>query len=172
MVTNESTVQQEKSTSPTKPGKKKKKKRLRGFARTIKSLMDPLNEYPRFKEKFADADLKIMLVAKDYPPAALIIIKGGTVKIEGVSFEDIKSTKKNGMLKATLDNIMALAIGKLKPIKAAFTGKIKVRGVKNLLKLNIAFYYMGKLAKEKKEAMKASAGAKDTDAVTTNAGAQ
>ena len=53
-----------------------------------------------------------------------------------------------------MDNIMKLATGRIKPIKAWFTGKIKIKGPMKLLKLNIAFYYAGKIIREKMKAVK------------------
>ncbi|MBD3187524.1 hypothetical protein GF325_11885 [Candidatus Bathyarchaeota archaeon] len=148
----------EENEAPSSPNKKKnderkkqKKKRLRGFAGTIHGLMAPLNEYKRFQQSFKDTRITFLVVATDYPPAALITIDHGKVKVEAVRLKHVKETNRDALLQGTLQRIMDIAMGKLNPVKAWLTRKIKLRKPKKLLLLNKAFYYMKKQQKEKKE---------------------
>ena len=56
---------------------KLEKKRIRGFAGLIASGLLPLNENQKFKEQFANTNMKILLNAVNVNFAALIIIKNG-----------------------------------------------------------------------------------------------
>ncbi|MHA1791758.1 MAG: SCP2 sterol-binding domain-containing protein [Promethearchaeota archaeon] len=132
-----------KDTISVKSKEKGKKRRLKGFARTLNGMLSPLNSSDGFKSEFQGKKMRFLLVATDYPPAALININDGTLTIESVTFDDIKKTKFDGLLKATLEQIMKIATGKLNTITAWITGKIKIKGAFKLLKLKRAFKYVG-----------------------------
>nr|MDO8087902.1 SCP2 sterol-binding domain-containing protein [Candidatus Sigynarchaeum springense] len=134
-----------------KPGekpaeKKEKKKRLKGFAGMISNILKPLNDSSHFKERFAEEVLTFVINATDFPPAAVIKVDKGTIAFEETQPEDVKKIK-GSLLQGTMDNIMKVASGKIGPIKAIFTGKIKVKGALNLLKLNKLFIYAVKQSK-------------------------
>lgn len=101
----------------------------------ISGIMGPLNENPKFQHVYADASYRFLLVATDMPPAALIVIDDGKVTFEGVPLEDVKNTKRDGLIQCTLQQFMDLAQGKLNPVKAWVTRKIKLRGPRKLVKL-------------------------------------
>ena len=54
-----------------------KKKKPRGFAGVIYTQMMPLNAKEKFKEKYKDASVKLLLNATDGKYAALIVIDKG-----------------------------------------------------------------------------------------------
>ena len=115
----------------------------------INNILDHANRSDRFKEKFKEEPpLRFIINAIDFPPAALAIVENQSVRVENVEQDDVKKTKKDGLLQGKMDYIMAIANGKLNPVKAWFTRKVKLRGAKNLLKLNIVFYYAGKELKK------------------------
>jgi putative sterol carrier protein len=121
--------------------KKEKKKRLKGLAGTISNLIKPANDSERFKEFFAEEVLTLIVAATDLPPAALIHVDHGTVETTDIPLEDVKKTKADGKLIGNMDIIMGVASGKIGAIGAFFKGKIKVKGVKNILKLRRIFVY-------------------------------
>ena len=63
-----------------------KKKRLRGLAGIVSKLIEPLHKSEKFKEKFKDTELKVLLNAKDGKYAALLVIDKGTILVEGIAF--------------------------------------------------------------------------------------
>ncbi len=148
-IKNEDSVKKQ-AESPTKvenstpeeekqPKKKRvRKKRLKGFAGLLHGIMNPLNENGKFKHVYRDADLKILLVALDMAPAALLTIDHSTLAIEEVPFKkpsDLKGVKRDGLLQCTLQQFMGIASGKLNPATAWIKRKLKIRGPRKLLKL-------------------------------------
>ena len=115
--------------------KEKRKKRLKGFAKTVSSLLGTLNSNEDFKHIYHKQDLRFLLVATDYPPGVLLKIKEGVISFENVKQDEVKKTKKDGLIQCTLEQFMALTTGKLDPIKAWITRKIKLRGPKKLVRL-------------------------------------
>jgi putative sterol carrier protein len=127
--------------------KKEKKKRLKGFAGMIANMLKPLNENDRFKERFGSEVMKFIINATDFPPAAVIKVNKGIIEFEEAQPDEVKKIKADGLLQGEMDNIMRVASGKVDPIKAWFTGKIKLKGPLKLLKLNKMFIYAMKQAK-------------------------
>lgn len=123
------------------PVKKEKKKRLKGFAGMIGSMLKAANDSERFKERFAGKQVTIAVVATDFPPAALVAIHDGTVAVEELALDQVKGTKKDALIQGKMDDIMAVASGKVNPVKAWVTRKVKLRGVSKLPDLARAFYY-------------------------------
>ncbi len=78
--------------------KNKEKNKLRGFASIIAKQIEPLNDDEKFKEKFKDTEVKVLINAKDGKWAGLIVIDKGTIHVEG-----IKNTPKENIKKRTLD---------------------------------------------------------------------
>ena len=74
---------------------KEEKKLVRGFAGLIHSVMMPLNEKEKFKEKFANSQVKILINASNLNYAALIIIDKGTVDVESVPNKPKENLKKD-----------------------------------------------------------------------------
>ncbi|MHA2429781.1 MAG: hypothetical protein ACXACC_01990 [Promethearchaeota archaeon] len=127
-----------------------KKKRLKGFAGVVAKQVEPLNSNEKFKEDFKDTELKILLNAKDGKYAALLVIDKGRVYIEGIENSPKENIKKkivgwDGLLQAKTqifvdllggeDISMGSIVGKI------LTGRIKIRGIKNVLVLLKLFEY-------------------------------
>jgi len=141
----------------SEPIKKKKKKRLRGFAGVINNQLTPLNEIEYFREEFKEEDFKILLNAVEGRWAALIEVKGGEVKVDGLKNDPKENLKKkklgwDGKLETTTPIFLQIAMGKLSLlgiIWKVITRKIKIKGVRNLLKLLKMFNILSH--EEKKE---------------------
>ena len=122
---------------------KLEKKRIRGFAGLIASGLLPLNENLKFKEQFANADLKILLNAVNVNFAALIIIKNGILSVESIPNKPKENLKKkkvgwDALLAMDTQTYLALAMNRLPMSKLGLkvlTGKVKVRGLRKLLVL-------------------------------------
>ena len=71
-----------------------KKKKLRGFAGIVSKLVVPLNENEKFKERFKDTQVKVLLNAKDGKYAALLIIDKANIYVEGMKNTPKKNLKK------------------------------------------------------------------------------
>jgi hypothetical protein len=127
-----------------------KKKRSKGFAGVVAKQVEPLNSNEKFKEDFKDTELKILLNAKDGKYAALLVIDKGRVYIEGIENSPKENIKKkivgwDGLLQAKTqifvdllggeDISMGSIVGKI------LTGRIKIRGIKNVLVLLKLFEY-------------------------------
>ncbi|MHA2037982.1 MAG: hypothetical protein ACW98X_16215 [Promethearchaeota archaeon] len=119
-----------------------KKKKLRGFAGIVSRLVHPLNENEKFKEKFKDTDVKVLLNAKDGKYAALLVINNGKIHIEGMKNNPKKNLKKkvvgwDGLLQANTSTFLEIldgddiSLGKV--IGKILTGRIKIRGIKKVL---------------------------------------
>ena len=120
------------------------KKKLRGLAGILSKLVEPLNENQKFKEKFSDIELKVLLNATDGKYAALLVIDKGTIHVEGYKNNPKKNLKKkvigwDGLLQTTTPIFLKILkrdkISKKKFIGKVLTRKIKIRGIKNVLVL-------------------------------------
>ena len=120
------------------------KKKLRGLAGVVSKLVEPLNENQKFKEKFSDIEVKVLLNATDGKYAALLVIDKGTIHVEGYKNNPKKNLKKkvigwDGLLQTTtlifLKILKRDKISKKKFIGKVLTRKIKIRGIKNVLVL-------------------------------------
>ena len=84
-----------------------KKKRLRGFARIVSKQVEPLKENAKFKERFKDTEVKILLNAKDGKYAALLVIDKGTIHVEGFKNNPKKNLRINLKPKAIAEIVAA-----------------------------------------------------------------
>ena len=120
------------------------KKKLRGFASIVAKQIEPLNEMEKFKEKFKDTEVKVLLNAKDGKWAALLVIDKGTIHVEGIKNNPKENLKKknagwDGLLQTTTPMFLEilgsddLSTGKV--IRKILSGKIKIRGIKHVLVL-------------------------------------
>ena len=120
---------------------KLEKKRIRGFAGLIASGLLPLNENQKFKDQFANTDIKILLNAVNVNFAALIIIKNGVLRVESIPNKPKENLKKknvgwDALLAMDTQTYLALAMNRLPMSKLGLkviTGKVKVRGLRKLL---------------------------------------
>ena len=119
-----------------------KKKKLRRFARVVAKQVEPLNENEKFKERFKDVEVKILLNAKDGKYAALLVIDKGTIHVEGIKNQPKKNIKKkvvgwDGLLQTNTAMFLeilgrdSVSMGKM--VRKILIGKVKIRGIKKVL---------------------------------------
>ena len=119
-----------------------KKSKLRGFAGIVSKQIEPLNENEKFKQRFKDTEVKVLLNAKDGKWAALLIIDKGKIYVEGIKNQPKENIKKknagwDGLLSCKTDMFLELlgsdkvSMGKV--IRKILVGKIKIRGIKHVL---------------------------------------
>jgi hypothetical protein len=127
--------------------KKDKKKKLRGFAKIIAQNLEPLNEKEKFKERFKDKELRILLNANDGKWAALIKIQNGTLGVDGIKNKPKENLSKenvdwDGFLGTSTQIFFDLAMGKISTLGMIWkiiTRKIKIKNIKNVLVLTELF---------------------------------
>ena len=121
-----------------------KKKKPRGFAGVIYAQMMPLNEKEKFREKYKDSSMKLLLNATDGKYAALISIINGNLDVEGISNKQKEELKKDvlgwdGKLEMTTQLFLDFAMGKINTgsflVKWLITRKIKMKSMKNVMTL-------------------------------------
>ena len=121
-----------------------KKKKLRGFASIVSKQIEPLNENEKFKERFKNTKVKILINAKDGKYAALLVIDNGTIHVEGYKNNPKENIKKkvlrwNGLIQAKTNLFLELLGGEnvslWKVIGKVLTGRLKIRGLKSVLLL-------------------------------------
>lgn len=122
----------------------KKKKRLHGFANIVSKQFEHLNENEKFKEKYRDTELKLLLNAKNGKYAALLVIDKGTIQVKGIKNQPKENLKKkkvgwDGLIQTTLEMFLELlksekiSIGMI--TRKVLRRKIKIRGMKKTLVL-------------------------------------
>ena len=127
--------------------KKVKKKRLKGIAGVISKQMAPLNDSALFKELYGDLNVTYLLNANDSKVAALVSFNEGNIEFDSVSNKDKKALKKkvlgwDSKLETSTPIFLQIAMGELSlggMVKKVIARKIKVKGIKNLLKLQSIF---------------------------------
>ena len=121
-----------------------KKKKPRGFAGVIYTQLMPLNEKEKFREKYKDTSMKLLLNATDGKYAALISINDGVLDVEGISNKQKEDLKKDilgwdGKLEMTTQLFLDFAMGKIGTgsflVKWLITRKIKMKEMKNVMML-------------------------------------
>jgi len=120
---------------------KEEKKLVRGFGGLIYSVMIPLNEKEKFKEKFAESQLKILINASNLNYAALIIIDKGTVDVESVPNKPKENLKKENVgwdafLEMDSGVFLAFAMKRLSLPgmgKLILKREVKVKGLRKLM---------------------------------------
>ncbi|MFX1376640.1 MAG: hypothetical protein ACFFA0_12590 [Promethearchaeota archaeon] len=121
-----------------------KRKRLKGFAGIVSKQVEPLNENEKFKEKFKDTNVKVLLNAKDGKYAALLVIDNGTIHVEGFENKPKANIKKkvigwDGLFQTTTKIFIEMLgnerLSVRKVIGKVLTGKIKIRGIKHVRSL-------------------------------------
>ncbi len=123
---------------PVKKERKKKKKKLLGFPKIIWNQLSILNESTYFKENFSEDCFDLLVIATDDRRAAIVHVKEATVVVEQVKNkpEFINPVKKQikPRLTTDIDTFFGFAMGKVNPVKAILTGKLKIKKVKTVLK--------------------------------------
>lgn len=118
--------------------KKKKKKKLLGFPKIIWNQLSILNESAYFKENYGEDNFDLLLIATDDRRAAIVHVQGGTVAVEQVKnkpeFIDPVKKQIKPRLTTDIETFFGFAMGKVNPVKAILTGKLKIRKVKTVLR--------------------------------------
>lgn len=114
-----------------------------GFAGIIYTLLKSLNTNKKFTAMTKTENYSLLLVAKDDLHAIKVsIVKGKVI------FQTIKNTKENtqkvkkecdGAIITTIPTFFGFAMGKVKPLKAILTGKLKLKGLKYIQKFTKYF---------------------------------
>lgn len=125
-------------------------KKIRGFAVLINSILLPLNENRKFKEKFGKVNVKILLNALNLNYAAIIIVKKGIVRVESIPNKPKENLKKrnvgwNAYLEMDSQTFLAIAMNRLSLIGVAkkwLTREIKMRGIRKLIVLLKIFRFL------------------------------
>jgi hypothetical protein len=121
-----------------------KKKKLRGFAKIVSKEVEPLNSYDKFKEKYKDTEVKVLLNPKDGKEAALIVIDKGTIYVESITNHPKENIKKknagwDGFLEAKLQLFLDILTGGDVTVgmvvKKILFRQAKIRGIKKVLML-------------------------------------
>jgi len=120
-----------------------KKKKLRGFAKIVSKEVEPLNSYDKFKERYKDTEVKVLLNPKDGKEAALIVIDKGTIYVESIKNDKENIKKKNagwdGFLEAKLQLFLDILTGGDVTVgmvvKKILFRQAKIRGIKKVLML-------------------------------------
>ena len=120
------------------------KKKLRGFAKIVSKEVEPLNSYDKFKERYKDTEVKVLLNPKDGKEAALIVIDKGTIYVESIKNDPKENIKKknagwDGFLETKLQVFLDILTGGDVTVgmvaKKILTRKAKIRGIKKVLML-------------------------------------
>ena len=126
------------------------KKKIKGFAVLINSILTPLNENKKFQEKFRNITTKILLNAPNLKHAAIIIVDKGLVRVESIPNKPKENLKKqkvgwDAFLEMDTQTFLAIAMNRLSLFKVAnrwLTRKIKVRGIRKFLILLKIFRFL------------------------------
>ena len=120
------------------------KKKLRGFAKIVSKEVEPLNRYDKFKKKYKDTEVKVLLNPKDGKEAALIVIDKGTIYVESIKNDPKENIKKknagwDGFLETKLQVFLDILTGGDVTVgmvaKKILTRKAKIRGIKKVMML-------------------------------------
>jgi len=132
--------------------KKVKKKRLKGIAGVLDKQLAPLRDSLLFKELFGEFKATYLLNAVDSKVAALLTFDEGAIEVDSISNKDKKALKKkvlgwDSKLATTTPLFLQIAMGELSMgamAKKVVARKIKVKGLKTLLKLQEIFALLQK----------------------------
>jgi glutamate-1-semialdehyde 2,1-aminomutase len=117
-------------------------KDYKGFASIIFAMLKSLNVNPEF-QKFKDDNYTLLIVAKEDPKAIVLDISKGKIEFKQIDNtpSNIGKTKKecNASIVTNRPTFMALGLGKINPAVAILTGKLKIKGIKFILKFTKYF---------------------------------
>jgi glutamate-1-semialdehyde 2,1-aminomutase len=113
-----------------------------GFASIIFAMLKSLNANPKFQE-FKDDNYAMLIVAKEDPKAIVLNIKDGKIEFKQIenTSANIKRIKKkcNGSIITNKPTFMGLGMGKINPIASILSGKLRIKGLKSVLKFTKYF---------------------------------
>ncbi|NHK30066.1 MAG: aminotransferase class III-fold pyridoxal phosphate-dependent enzyme [Asgard group archaeon] len=114
-----------------------------GFSGIIYALLKQLNTNKTFAKEYSQDDYSILLVAKDNPHAMKVKIKDGKLSFQAIKNEKetiaIAKGECDGAIITTMPSFFGFALGKLKPLKAILSGKLKLKGIKYVQKFTKYF---------------------------------
>ncbi|MHA1125324.1 MAG: aminotransferase class III-fold pyridoxal phosphate-dependent enzyme [Candidatus Heimdallarchaeota archaeon] len=117
--------------------------RFKGFAAIIYVMLKSLNINKEFQKRFKEDNYTILLAAKDDPYAIKVTIANGKVQFQQLDNTPaiIKANKKkcDGAILTSKPTFLGFGLGKVKPVKAILTGKLKIKGIKYVLKFTKYF---------------------------------
>jgi hypothetical protein len=128
----------------------KEKKKIRGFAILINSILTPLNENKKFKEKFGNAHAKILLNASNLNYAAVIILNNGILSVGSVPNRPSENLRKrklgwDSFLEMDTQTFLTIAMNRISIIgvaKQMLNRRIKMRGIRKLIILLKIFRFL------------------------------
>ncbi len=118
-------------------------KKVRGFAGLVKNMLAPLNENEKFKEKFQNIDVKILINAVNVNFAALIIIDNGKLTVESIPNKPKENLRKkntgwSAFIEMDTQIFLAFVMNRISLFGIAkkwVTRKIRLKGIMKLLNL-------------------------------------
>ena len=122
-------------------------KPYKGFSGIIYAMLKNLNLNEEFAEKHSMDDYSLLLATKDDATAIKVVVKDGKLSFYPIenNKENIHKEKKEcdgALILATKPNFFGIAMGKLKPLKAILTGKLRLKGMKYIKKFTSYFEYL------------------------------
>ncbi|MBY8999816.1 MAG: aminotransferase class III-fold pyridoxal phosphate-dependent enzyme [Candidatus Heimdallarchaeota archaeon] len=109
-------------------------KEYEGFASIIFAMLKSLNNNPEFAQKYKQDNYSFLLVAEEDPKAIKLRIQDGFIKFEQFdnSKMNVKQAKKecDGAIITSTATFIGFGSGKVNPIKAILTRKLKIKGLK------------------------------------------
>ena len=120
---------------------KKESSKIRGFAGLINNILAPLNKNEKFKEKFRNVYVKILLNAVNVNFAALIIIDHGKIRVESIPNKPKENLRKKNVgwdafLEIDTQIFLAFVMNRISLLRIAkkwLIRKIRIRGIRKLL---------------------------------------
>ncbi|MCG3216455.1 MAG: SCP2 sterol-binding domain-containing protein [Candidatus Heimdallarchaeota archaeon] len=105
-------------------------------------MLKSLNVNPEF-QKFKEDKYKILIAAKEDPKAIILIIGKGKIEFKQIDnmSKNIKEAKKecDGSIITNRPTFMGIGLGKTNPVVAIITGKLRIKGLKYVLKFTKYF---------------------------------
>ncbi|MHA1405954.1 MAG: aspartate aminotransferase family protein [Candidatus Heimdallarchaeaceae archaeon] len=113
-------------------------KPFKGFAGIVYALLKDLKEKPAFSRLCQQENFSLLLVAKEDPFAIKITVRDGKISFQPVNNkkEEIKRTLQTclGEIVTTKSTFLGLGVKRVKPLKAMLLGRLKIKGLKYVLK--------------------------------------
>jgi putative sterol carrier protein len=108
-----------------------------------------LNTSDYFRQKYGEDCFTLLLVATDDKHAAFLTVKDGHVEVEDVKNEpaELRKVKSNGKIMTSEEVFFSFAMGKVNPVKAILTGKLRIRGYRTVLRFTKYFSVLAYLIK-------------------------
>ncbi len=113
-----------------------------GFASLIFAMLKSLNVKTEF-QNYKEDKYTLLIVAKEDPKAMILDIGNGFINFKQLNNtpENIKRTKReaDGSIITSKSVFMGLGLGKINPLVAILAGKLRIRGIRYILKFTKYF---------------------------------